>query len=135
MPDGIPYAAHTRDVLDDSQRAEGDFYYELNSQKGYVAWQGGATSKTKAVTRPSGAKALGGSKFSHDWGSDPFARGSYSIRNFTEEVRSRLLHVAPGLFFAGEYLCPEVRFTGYMEGAVRSGLDVAEKVRQSLTQQ
>jgi monoamine oxidase len=64
-----------------------------------------------------------------DWLTDPWTKGSYSFPT-TKEV-TRVGPLMQGCFqgrlhFAGEHTC--YAFTGYMEGALRSGLRVAEQI-------
>ena len=64
-----------------------------------------------------------------DWLADPWTKGSYSFPKPREVTRvGPLMHQAfeDRLHFAGEHTC--YAFTGYMEGALRSGLRVAEEI-------
>jgi monoamine oxidase len=64
-----------------------------------------------------------------DWLDDPWTRGSYSFPKPGEVTRvGPLMHQSFNgrLHFAGEHTC--YAFTGYMEGALRSGLRVAEQI-------
>jgi monoamine oxidase len=64
-----------------------------------------------------------------DWLGDKWTRGSYSFPEPNEVMRvGRLMHESyeGHLHFAGEHTC--YAFTGYMEGALRSGLRVAEQI-------
>ena len=64
-----------------------------------------------------------------DWLDDPWTRGSYSFPKPREVTRvGPLMHQSFNgrLHFAGEHTC--YAFTGYMEGALRSGLRVAEQI-------
>jgi monoamine oxidase len=64
-----------------------------------------------------------------DWLGDPWTRGSYSFPRPREVTRvGPLMHQSFNgrLHFAGEHTC--YAFTGYMEGALRSGLRVAEQI-------
>jgi len=64
-----------------------------------------------------------------DWLQDPWTRGSYSFPRRGEVCRvGPLMHLPfkQRLHFAGEHTC--YAFTGYMEGALRSGLRVAEQI-------
>jgi monoamine oxidase len=64
-----------------------------------------------------------------DWLGDPWTRGSYSFPAPGEVTRvGPLMHQSfkERLHFAGEHTC--YAFTGYMEGALRSGLRVAEQI-------
>jgi monoamine oxidase len=64
-----------------------------------------------------------------DWLDDPWTLGSYSFPSQHEVTRvGPLLHRSfeGRLHFAGEHTC--YAFTGYMEGALRSGLRVAEQL-------
>jgi monoamine oxidase len=73
------------------------------------------------------ASALNG-KFMN-WLDDPWTLGSYSFPKPGEVTRvGPLLHrtFRRRLHFAGEHTC--YAFTGYMEGALRSGLRVAEQI-------
>lgn len=64
----------------------------------------------------------------HDWTADGWSAGSYSFPAPGEITRSgALLNAGIGrLHFAGEHTC--YPFAGYMEGALRSGLRVAEQL-------
>jgi monoamine oxidase len=64
-----------------------------------------------------------------DWLDDPWTRGSYSFPKRGEVTRvGPLLHGSfrDRLHFAGEHTC--YAFPGYMEGALQSGLRVAERI-------
>ena len=64
-----------------------------------------------------------------DWLDDPWTLGSYSFPQPGEVTRvGPLMHQSfrGRLHFAGEHTC--YAFTGYMEGALRSGLRVAEQI-------
>jgi monoamine oxidase len=64
-----------------------------------------------------------------DWLDDPWTRGSYSFPKPREVTCvGPLMHQSFNgrLHFAGEHTC--YAFTGYMEGALRSGLRVAEQI-------
>lgn len=64
-----------------------------------------------------------------DWLNDPWTLGSYSFPRPGEVTRvGPLMHqdFKQRLHFAGEHTC--YAFTGYMEGALRSGLRVAEQI-------
>ena len=64
-----------------------------------------------------------------DWLDDPWTKGSYSFPKPGEVTRvGPLMHQSfkERLHFAGEHTC--YAFTGYMEGALRSGLRVAEQI-------
>jgi monoamine oxidase len=64
-----------------------------------------------------------------DWSSDPWTEGSYSFPKPGEVMRvGQKLHegVHKHIYFAGEHTC--YAFTGYMEGALQSGLRVAEQI-------
>jgi monoamine oxidase len=63
-----------------------------------------------------------------DWPGDAWAKGSYSfpapgqVTTIGPTLRAGLGR----LHFAGEHTC--YAFTGYMEGALRSGVDVAQRI-------
>ncbi|MBL8825920.1 MAG: FAD-dependent oxidoreductase [Planctomycetaceae bacterium] len=79
---------------------------------------------------PGYAQAMRGGRFL-DWMADPWARGSYSF-----PAPGQVTTVGPlldrglphGLHFAGEYAC--YAFTGWMEGALASGVGVARKIAE-----
>ena len=82
------------------------------------------------IARGASASALRGSVV-HAWARDPFARGSYSAaRPGRAESWPDLARPYGPLHFAGEHSDDE--FSGYMEGAVRSGQRAARQVIDSL---
>ena len=62
-----------------------------------------------------------------DWNKDPFARGSYSTLIAGADVPANFGDSPDGrLFFAGEHVARD--HSGYMEGAVQSGIRAAKKL-------
>jgi monoamine oxidase len=113
------------------------------AQKGMLAVLagGGASATTQSLLKPGGASDLvshlrffgiGGSRLlafhSVSWEDDPWARGAYAVfdRSFPPSAR-RLLPMPSGrVFFAGEHT--SVKWQGYMNGAIASGLRAAEEI-------
>ncbi|MFI5237085.1 MAG: flavin monoamine oxidase family protein [Ignavibacteriales bacterium] len=64
------------------------------------------------------------------WGSDPFTQGAYAIYNKHQwlSVRETLNKNHGRVYFAGEHLAD---WQGFMEGAINSGEDAAEKILKS----
>jgi monoamine oxidase len=117
-----------------------------------VAWSGGPPAAELARKKPeeiaaTALSALAASlglprrrvesrvlaTWTHDWCSDPFARGAYSYaRVGGSEAAKRLSRpVAGTLFFAGEATDTQGR-TGTVEGALASGLRAARQVKATL---
>lgn len=112
-------------------------------QKGMLAVLagGGASATTQSLLKTGGAIDLvshlrffgiGGSRLlafhSVSWEDDPWARGAYAVfdRSFPPSAR-RLLPMPSGrVFFAGEHT--SVKWQGYMNGAIASGLRAAEEI-------
>jgi monoamine oxidase len=112
-------------------------------QKGMLAVLagGGASATTQSLLKTGGASDLvshlrffgiGGSRLlafhSVSWEDDPWARGAYAVfdRSFPPSAR-RLLPMPSGrVFFAGEHT--SVKWQGYMNGAIASGLRAAEEI-------
>ncbi len=112
-------------------------------QKGMLAVLagGGASATTQSLLKTGGATDLvshlrffgiGGSRLlafhSVSWEDDPWARGAYAVfdRSFPPSAR-RLLPMPSGrVFFAGEHT--SVKWQGYMNGAIASGLRAAEEI-------
>lgn len=71
-----------------------------------------------------GAKGLAGERVHTDWTNDPFSLGAYSCFGPGQMAAAApLMHVAQGrLLLAGEHTD---QFSGFMEGALRSGTRVA----------
>lgn len=65
----------------------------------------------------------------HDWGNDPFSRGTYSyVLNGGQDAHRKLGEpIADTLFFAGEATAGE-GYNATMEGAMRSGVRVAREI-------
>jgi monoamine oxidase len=74
-----------------------------------------------------GAKGLAGERVHTDWTNDPFSLGAYSCFGPGQLAAAMpLMHVPHGrLRLAGEHTD---EFSGFMEGAVRSGARVAAMV-------
>jgi monoamine oxidase len=102
---------------------------------------GSASDATQAIVAKHGARGLAdmlawlGAKDSElltsrqiVWEQDPFARGGYAYFDpgFDPGLRAWLSRPAGRLFFAGEHT--SVRWQGYMNGAVESGLRAAAEV-------
>jgi monoamine oxidase len=102
---------------------------------------GSASDATQAIVAKHGARGLAdalawlGSKDSElltsrqiVWEQDPFARGGYAYFDpgFDPGLRAWLSRPAGRLFFAGEHT--SIRWQGYMNGAVESGLRAAAEV-------
>ena len=64
------------------------------------------------------------------WGSDPFTQGAYAIYNKNQwlDVRETLSKNHGRVYFAGEHLAD---WQGFMEGAINSGEEAAEKILNS----
>ena len=64
---------------------------------------------------------------SHYWGSDLYTRGAYAVYNKHQwlDVRNTLNKNHGGVYFAGEHLAD---WQGFMEGAINSGEDAADKI-------
>ena len=62
------------------------------------------------------------------WEQDPFARGGYAFFDpaFDPSLRAWLARPAGRLFFAGEHT--SIKWQGYMNGAVESGLRAAAEI-------
>ncbi len=67
---------------------------------------------------------------SYYWGSDSYSQGAYAIYNKNQwlQVRDTLNKNHQNVFFAGEHLAD---WQGFMEGAINSGEDAAEKILNS----
>lgn len=67
---------------------------------------------------------------SYYWGSDDFTQGAYAIYNKHQwlQVRAELNKNHDRVYFAGEHLAD---WQGFMEGAINSGEDAAEKILNS----
>jgi monoamine oxidase len=102
---------------------------------------GGASDATQAIVARQGASGLAdaleflGSRRAElmasrqiVWEQDPFARGGYAFfdPSFDPTLRAWLGRPAGRLFFAGEHT--SVKWQGYMNGAVESGLRAAAEV-------
>jgi monoamine oxidase len=74
-----------------------------------------------------GAKGLAGERVQTDWTNDPFSLGTYSCFGPGQMAAAApFLHVAHGrLLLAGEHTD---QFSGFMEGALRSGARVAAAI-------
>ena len=74
-----------------------------------------------------GAKGLAGERVQTDWTNDPFSLGTYSCFGPGQMAAAApFLQVAHGrLLLAGEHTD---EFSGFMEGALRSGARVAERI-------
>lgn len=68
----------------------------------------------------------------HNWGSDPWSRGTYCYfaPGDLKGWRANLSYSAGRIIFAGEHTAP-VEFCGYMEGAIRSGQRAAAQISAS----
>jgi monoamine oxidase len=102
---------------------------------------GGASVSTRSLLKAGGATDLvarlrffgiGRARLvafhSVSWEDDPWARGAYAVfgRSFAPSAR-RLLKMPSGrIFFAGEHT--SVKWQGYMNGAIASGLRAAEEI-------
>jgi monoamine oxidase len=102
---------------------------------------GSASDATQAIVAKEGARGLAGALDwlgSHRseliasrqivWEHDPFARGGYAFFDpaFDPSLRAWLARPAGRLFFAGEHT--SIRWQGYMNGAVESGLRAAAEI-------
>lgn len=78
-----------------------------------------------------GARGLAGERVHTDWTNDPFSLGCYACAGPGEwtAARSAMGNEFGRLWVAGEH---EDDFTGYMEGALRSGARVATRVAAAL---
>ncbi|HSP86730.1 MAG TPA: FAD-dependent oxidoreductase, partial [Ignavibacteriaceae bacterium] len=67
---------------------------------------------------------------SYYWGSDDFTQGAYAIYNKNQwlDVREELNKNHGKVYFAGEHLAD---WQGFMEGAINSGEDAADKILNS----
>ncbi|WP_222854200.1 flavin monoamine oxidase family protein [Fodinicola acaciae] len=67
------------------------------------------------------------------WSLDPLARGAYSAPSpgFTADDFVQLVAPVGPIYFAGEYA--DAKFTGLMEGAIRSGEHAADRISGDLT--
>jgi monoamine oxidase len=102
---------------------------------------GGASDATQAITATGGPQALAGAldwlgsgsaellgSKQVVWEHDPWARGGYAFfdPSFDPVLRSWLAQPAGRLFFAGEHT--SIKWQGYMNGAVESGLRAAAEI-------
>lgn len=71
---------------------------------------------------------------SYDWNTDQWARGAYCYfgPGQLERFHPHLALSAGRVFFAGEHTAP-VEYSGYMEGAIRSGQRAAQQVAKLAT--
>jgi monoamine oxidase len=84
-----------------------------------------------SVFSGSGAAYMAGSAVRQHWPTAPFALGSYACYRPGQAAFSGLEGESEGTFhFCGEHT--SVDFQGYMEGAVESGLRVADEIAQAL---
>jgi predicted NAD/FAD-dependent oxidoreductase len=122
----VPYGMLQRDVLPNS---DAEYYYEINLNKGWIAWPGGIGTKT-IVRLNSDEERLPESLLNHDWGYSRFSHGAYPSAFEYDAVQELFTQAKdiPGLFFVGDYLSPNPKFIGYMEGAVRSAQHVAQRL-------
>lgn len=76
-----------------------------------------------------GARGLAGERVHTDWTNDPYSLGCYACAGPGQWVRAREAMAGPSgrLWIAGEH---EDEFTGYMEGALRSGRRTAVRVAE-----
>lgn len=78
-----------------------------------------------------GARGLAGERVQTDWTNDPYSLGAYACGGPGQwtAVRDALSSPTERLWIAGEH---EDEFTGYMEGALRSGRRTAVRVADSM---